>query len=298
MSIQRKKLNIGKERRRVQIRSALLLTLGACCLVSLLRMALAGVTLPYALRFLLETLVTLLAFGGGAYLGLCVLDGDHKKIVPVRLLSRAQMLWLSLLGVLTVCPMALASDLLGALVGGQVEAAAAVLDSSRFLAQAVKSALIVPVAEELFFRGYLLHALQRDGRLRAGVVTALCFALVHMHGAANLGAYALLGLLLALITFRTGSLLAPILVHACYNLTLLVLGGAGLSGMLIGWSAIACIVRLAGCAAFAAVLKRAHTARGDGRTFVLWEEGQLSRRETALLIASGILLLLSLIIGG
>ena len=298
MNIQKKKLNITKARRRVQIRSALLLTLGACCLVSLLRIALAGVVLPYALRFLLETLVTLLAFGGGAYLGLCVLDGDHRKIVPLRLLSRAQMLWFSLLGMLAVCPMALASDLPGALVGGQAEAAAVVMDSSRFLAQAVKSALIAPVCEELFFRGYLLHALQRDGRLRAGAVTALCFALVHMNGAGNLGAYVLLGLLLALIAFRTGSLLAPILVHACYNLTLLMLSGAGLSDMITGWSMIACVVRLAGCAAFAAVLKRAYTARGDGRTFVLWEDGRLSRRETALLTAAGALLLLSLIVGG
>ena len=100
------------------MRSALLLTLGACLIVSSVRVLLAGAgqMLPFALVWLLESSATLLAFGGGAYLGLCVMDGDHFKIVPMQRLSRAQLLWLSLLGVLAVCPLTLVQGLIAALI--------------------------------------------------------------------------------------------------------------------------------------------------------------------------------------
>ena len=97
---------------------------------------------------------------------------------------------------------------------------------------------------------------------------------------------------------RTGSLLAPILVHAGCNLTLTALGALGLSGLLMGWSLPACIVKVIGCAAFAAVLKRAVTARPAGGTFALWEGERLTKRETALLASAAALLLLSMIVGG
>ena len=290
-----RKLNIGKARRRVQIRSALLLTLGVFAAMTLLR--LAQPALPAGLRMLFEMLLTLLAFGGGAYLGLCVLDGDHRRIVPVRRLSRAQTLWLALLGACAVCPMALAADLIDALFGVQD----VVSDSQALAASAaliVRSVLIAPICEELFFRGYLLHALERAGRLRAVVVVSLCFALAHAGGAGVMAAHVLFSALLCLLTMKTGSLLAPVIVHACYNLTLIVLSGAGLSGLVTGWGLIACIVKLAGCAAFFAVLRRAFTARTESGTFALWEGGRLTRREIALLAAAGAALLLSIIVGG
>ena len=296
MEKQIKKLNLVKARRRVRMRSALLLTLGAFALTALVRGLLslpALAAVPRGAATLLETACTVLAFGGGAYLGLCVLDGDHRRIVPMRRLSRAQMLWLALLGVLAVCPMALISDLTDALRG--MRAAGASQAAAANAALLVKRVLIVPVCEELFFRGYLLPALSPHGRLRASVIVSLCFAL--MHGSA-LTAHAALGLLLCLLTMRTGSLLAPILVHAGCNLTLTALGALGLSGLLMGWSLPACIVKVIGCAAFAAVLKRAVTARPAGGTFALWEGERLTKRETALLASAAALLLLSMIVGG
>ena len=222
-----------------------------------------------------------------------MLDGDHRSIVPMRRLSRAQMRWLALLGVLAVCPMALISDLTDALRG--MRAAGASQAAAANAALLVKRVLIVPVCEELFFRGYLLPALSPQGRLRASVIVSLCFAL--MHGSA-LTAHAALGLLLCLLTIQTGSLLAPILVHAGCNLVLTALGALGLSGLLMGWSLPACIVKATGCAAFAAVLKRAVTARPAGGTFALWEGEGLTKRETALLASAAALLLLSMIVGG
>lgn len=296
MEKQIKKLNLVKARRRVRMRSALLLTLGAFALTALVRGLLslpALAAVPRGAATLLETACTVLAFGGGAYLGLCVLDGDHRSIVPMRRLSRAQMRWLALLGVLAVCPMALISDLTDALRG--MRAAGASQAAAANAALLVKRVLIVPVCEELFFRGYLLPALSPQGRLRASVIVSLCFAL--MHGSA-LTAHAALGLLLCLLTIQTGSLLAPILVHAGCNLALTALGALGLSGLLMGWSLPACIVKATGCAAFAAVLKRAVTARPAGGTFALWEGEGLTKRETALLASAAALLLLSMIVGG
>lgn len=296
MEKQRRKLNLGKARRRVRMRSALLLTLGAFALTALVRGLLslpALAAVPRGAATLLETACTVLAFGGGAYLGLCVLDGDHRSIVPMRRLSRAQMRWLALLGALAVCPMALISDLTDALRG--MRAAGASQAAAANAALLVKRVLIVPVCEELFFRGYLLPALSPQGRLRASVIVSLCFAL--MHGSA-LTAHAALGLLLCLLTIQTGSLLAPILVHAGCNLALTALGALGLSGLLMGWSLPACIVKVIGCAAFAAVLKRAVTARPAGGTFALWEGEGLTKRETALLASAAALLLLSMIVGG
>ena len=296
MEKQKRKLNLVKARRRVRMRSALILTLGAFALTALVRGLLslpALAAVPRGAATLLETACTVLAFGGGAYLGLCVLDGDHRSIVPMRRLSRAQMRWLALLGVLAVCPMALISDLTDALRG--MRAAGASQAAAANAALLVKRVLIVPVCEELFFRGYLLPALSPQGRLRASVIVSLCFAL--MHGSA-LTAHAALGLLLCLLTIQTGSLLAPILVHAGCNLALTALGALGLSGLLMGWSLPACIVKATGCAAFAAVLKRAVTARPAGGTFALWEGEGLTKRETALLASAAALLLLSMIVGG
>ena len=294
MEKQRRKLNLVKARRRVRMRSALLLTLTAFALTALTRGLLPSSALPGSLTTLLETAVTLLAFGGGAFLGLCVLDGDHRRIVPMRQLSRAQMLWLSLLGVLAVCPMALISDLTDTLLGMR-EAAGASQAAAANAALLVKRVLIVPVCEELFFRGYLLPALSPHGHLRASVVVSLCFAL--MHGGA-LTAHAALGLLLCLVTLRTGSLLSPILVHAGCNLVLTALGALGLPGLVMGWSLGACIVKLAGCTAFVLALKRAVAARPVGGTFALWEGEGMTRRETALLAGAAVLLLLSMIVGG
>ena len=296
MSIQRNKLNIGKARRRVQMRSALLLMLGVCLLTLVSR--LLPQTLPLWLRWMLQTGVTLAAFGGGAYLGLFVLDGNHAEVVPLGRLSRTQMLWISLLGVLAICPVSLAADLIGAIGKGSHAAAGAQVQLAAVPALLLKSAVIAPVCEELFFRGYLLGALKREGALRASAVVSLCFALVHAGGLGEMAGYVLLSLLLCLMTLRTQSLLAPVLMHMGYNAALILLGGMGLDAVLSGWSLAACAVRLAGCAACMAALRRAYMAHSDGGQFVLWEGGKLSCKEIAALAAAALLVLAALIMGG
>lgn len=296
MAIQRNQLNISKARRRVQTRSALLLTLGAMALSGLCRGASA--LLPQGAALALQLLATLAAFGGAAFMGLCVLDGDHRRILPMRRLGREQMLFLSLTGVLAVCPASLAADLVDALFGVRDAAASPMLSSGLFAVRLLKSALIVPLCEELFFRGYLLQGLRRAGEIRACVAAALCFALSHTLSPGTFVSLLMLGVLLGALTLKTGSLLAPVLVHAGYNAALLLLGHMGLAGLVSGWSLAACALRLAGCAAFAAALRRVWLARKAGGAFVLWEGGKLTRREAALLVACAAALLATLIMGG
>jgi membrane protease YdiL (CAAX protease family) len=89
--------------------------------------------------------------------------------------------------------------------------------------------LLVPVAEELFFRGRLLGWLvarwgaRRFGTSAAVSLTTLAFAAAHGTPAQALVAVPL-GLLLALIRLRTGDIGGCVLAHACHNSLFLFLG--------------------------------------------------------------------------
>ena len=284
-------------RRRVRTRSALLLSVGVCLAMVLYRLLAAAGGLPSGsqlLRLAVELAAAALAFGGASVLGLRVLDGDQRKILPRAALSRAQVLWCSLLGALAVAPMTLAADVLRSLTAGGSAAGAgfAVRAPGVFILALIKSALLVPVLEELFFRGYLLHALERFGSGRAAWVSALCFALAHTGGAAHAWLlYTALGLLLSALTLKTGSLLAPMLVHACYNLALIVLDYAGLGGLFAGLTLPSCALRLGLSLAFAYALRRAWTARGTHAQ--VKPLGRLGSREWALVAAALALSLLA-----
>lgn len=85
---------------------------------------------------------------------------------------------------------------------------------------------VVPVAEEIFFRGFLYGALRRWGVSLAAALSALLFAAVHSQIVHFLPIF-LLGIIMALLYERTGSLIPPVVVHAVNNVvaTLAVLYG-------------------------------------------------------------------------
>ena len=305
MEKQIKKLNLVKARRRVRMRSALLLTLGACFAMALYRVlsTLSSMKDIWPTRVpgvLLEAAVSLLVFGGAAALGLCVLDGDQRKILPRAALSPAQTLWLTLTGVLLAAPMTLGVDVLEALFARHGTVVQPMVLQAQapgvFLLTLLKSALLAPVLEELFFRGYLLHAMKRFGEPRAAAVSALCFALVHLGGTPCAWVmYAAMGLLLAALTMRTGSLLAPMLVHAVYNLTLVLLNEMGLGWFFENLSLISCVLRLGMCAMFACCLRRVWTARGTAAQLRPMEK--LTKKEWALVAAAAVLVVAAGVMG-
>jgi hypothetical protein len=89
--------------------------------------------------------------------------------------------------------------------------------------------LVGPIAEELFFRGALYGVLRRSFSVpQAVLVTSLFFAALHDGGAALPVIPFTGGVVFALLFEKTGSLLAPMLVHGAGNLALLLLprGGA------------------------------------------------------------------------
>lgn len=82
-------------------------------------------------------------------------------------------------------------------------------------------AVIPAVLEELFFRGIVAAEYERRGGVRAVIMSTLLFALCHfdLH---NLPVYLFSGVLFMLVLLATDSLVATMLLHACYNLVSLL----------------------------------------------------------------------------
>ncbi|CAA2142417.1 CPBP family intramembrane glutamic endopeptidase [Hyphomicrobium sp. ghe19] len=83
-----------------------------------------------------------------------------------------------------------------------------------------------PLAEECLFRGLLFGALRPSplGFTGAAVVTAVTWALLHAnYSPYGVAAITLIGLYLAWLRERTGSLLTPIVCHGAYNSLIILL---------------------------------------------------------------------------
>jgi len=86
----------------------------------------------------------------------------------------------------------------------------------------VATVLIAPVAEEIFFRGFVFAGLIRPfGLVGAMLASGLLFGAFHIESADTVGIlipFALIGALFAWIYHRTGSLLPGIATHLLFNL--------------------------------------------------------------------------------
>lgn len=89
------------------------------------------------------------------------------------------------------------------------------------LALILVGGVVGPVAEELLFRGVLLYGLQPSRRRWGGALavagSALVFAAVHLNVWA-FAAFLVLGILLAWLTLRTGTISYAIGTHIGFNL--------------------------------------------------------------------------------
>lgn len=99
-------------------------------------------------------------------------------------------------------------------------------DPLRFTLVAIALALMVPLAEEMLFRGVLQRVLLRQsGPALAIILTACLFAAVHP--LYSLPGVLLLGLFFGVMAYLLGNLIYPIIAHAVWNLlNLLVLKNA------------------------------------------------------------------------
>jgi len=86
---------------------------------------------------------------------------------------------------------------------------------------------IGPIAEEIFFRGYLLNAFRsRFGLVAAMIVSSMIFAIVHSYSAAPTVSVFLMGICFAGVYHSRKTLLTPIFMHILINI-------AAVSSMLI-----------------------------------------------------------------
>jgi membrane protease YdiL (CAAX protease family) len=88
------------------------------------------------------------------------------------------------------------------------------------IAVCVLVTVIAPIAEEFLFRGFFFTALRRwRGPWPAAVITGLVFGAIHAGSApaAFLVPLALLGFLLCIVRWRTGSLLPCVALHSLNN---------------------------------------------------------------------------------
>jgi membrane protease YdiL (CAAX protease family) len=77
--------------------------------------------------------------------------------------------------------------------------------------------VIVPVSEEVFFRGYVFRLLSQQAGLPAGLtISSLMFAIVHFN-LSGFFVYFGIGLVLAYAYRRTSSIVAPIVGHMVHN---------------------------------------------------------------------------------
>ncbi len=81
----------------------------------------------------------------------------------------------------------------------------------------IMAGLAAPIAEELVFRGVLYRWMRAHwGLPMALLISALCFSLLHGIGWL-VPALALVGMILALVYERSGSLWPAIMTHGCFN---------------------------------------------------------------------------------
>jgi len=90
-------------------------------------------------------------------------------------------------------------------------------DPANIALMVVFAVVVAPVTEELLFRGYLYGVMKRyGGALSAALVSAMLFSAIHLHPASFLALFGL-AICMTLVYEHTGTLWAPILMHATFN---------------------------------------------------------------------------------
>lgn len=110
-------------------------------------------------------------------------------------------------------------DSLGAKPQEAVTLVSETSDVGLLVAMAVTASIFAPITEELIFRGYLYPVVKRfTDRWFASIFSGVLFGVIHFNVMA-LPMLALMGVILAVIYERSGSLWVPIGCHAAFNAT-------------------------------------------------------------------------------
>lgn len=107
------------------------------------------------------------------------------------------------------------------------DGAIAEMSHGSYFLMLVGTVILVPVAEECFFRGLIFRNLYGKSRWAAYLVSMIAFAAIHILG--YIGLYSPLELIMAVLQYlpaglclawayqKSGTIFAPIVIHACIN---------------------------------------------------------------------------------
>ena len=109
----------------------------------------------------------------------------------------------------------------------QYQQAAQITYSAGFLVQIIGLGIVIPIAEELMFRGILYKRFrERQGFWYSALWSALLFSFIHSNTTQMIYAF-LLGVLLSYLYEKFGSFRAPVVLHILLNTGSVVFYGAG-----------------------------------------------------------------------
>ncbi len=91
----------------------------------------------------------------------------------------------------------------------------------------IVGAILAPFLEEVFYRGFLFPFFQsKINSFFAVALTSLLFGFSHYMNVGNAEILVVLfiayGLVLSLARYLTGSLIPPVIIHMCHNVTLII----------------------------------------------------------------------------
>ncbi len=115
-----------------------------------------------------------------------------------------------------------------AFLDSQYQRTAQVLYAAGFPVQLAVLGILIPVSEEMMFRGILFKRFRESqGFWYSAVCSSIFFALIHTNATQTVSAF-LLGLMLAYLYERFGSFKAPVLLHVTMNASSLVFTELGI----------------------------------------------------------------------
>lgn len=84
--------------------------------------------------------------------------------------------------------------------------------------------ILIPIAEELYFRGIIFNALiKRMSAKKSIILNAFIFGLIHLSAPLMVPLKFLMGFILALIYFKTKNIFYSMLIHSIFNSTVILL---------------------------------------------------------------------------
>jgi len=94
-----------------------------------------------------------------------------------------------------------------------------------FIILVLTSIILAPLLEEVFYRHYLYEKIKSKLNVYLSVLIAsIIFGILHFYGLAGLISTILIGVILQIIYINTKKLVNTIIIHAIYNLAILILG--------------------------------------------------------------------------